>query len=137
MSVLADTGALYALVDRSDRWHAPVAQWWALHGRRVLVPAVVLPEVAYLLHTRIGPAAEEAFIRAVGDGELSLEGLEGEDLSRAADVMRRYADLSLGFVDAAVTAIAERLEATELLTTDRKHFGLVRPRHARAFTLVP
>lgn len=137
MSVLADTGALYALVDRSDRWHAPVAEWWSTHGSRVLVPVVVLPEVCYLLHTRIGPAAEEAFIRSVGDGELTLEGLESDDMPRAADVMRRYADLSLGFVDAAVTAIAERLETSELLTTDRKHFGLVRPRHVRAFTLLP
>ena len=137
MSVLADTGALYALVDRSDRWHGPVTQWWATHGDRVVVPVVVLPEVCHLLHTRIGPAAEEAFIRSVAEREFALEALEEEDLPRAADVMRRYADLSLGFVDAAVTAMAERLESRELLTTDRKHFGVVRPRHARAFALLP
>lgn len=137
MSVVADTGALYALVDRSDRWHLPVTQWWASHGSRAVVPVVVLPEVCYLLHTRIGTAAEEAFIRSVADREFVLEALDDDDLPRAADVMRRYADLGLGFVDAALTAVAERLETRELLTTDRKHFGVVRPRHARAFVLLP
>jgi hypothetical protein len=24
----ADIGALYALVDRDDRWHRPVVEWW-------------------------------------------------------------------------------------------------------------
>lgn len=137
MNVLADTGALYALVDRSDRWHRPVTEWWSAHGARVLVPVVVLPEVCYLLQTRIGPAAEEAFVRSLADREFALEPLDDDDLPRTADVMRRYADLSLGFVDAALTAVAERLETRELLTTDRRHFGLVRPRHARAFVLLP
>jgi uncharacterized protein len=137
VSVVADTGALYALVDRSDRWHHPVAEWWAAHGDRVLVPAVVIPEVCHLLGTRIGPAAEEAFVRSLSDREFTLEALEEEDMPRAADLMRRYADLPLGFVDAAVAAAAERLETRELLTTDRRHFGVVRPRHSRAFVLLP
>jgi uncharacterized protein len=103
----------------------------------VLVPTVVIPEVCHLLGTRIGPAAEEAFVRSLADPEFTLEALEEEDLPRAADLMRRYADLPLGFVDAAVAAAAERLETRELLTTDRRHFGVVRPRHSRAFVLLP
>lgn len=135
--VVADTGALYALVDASDRWHAPVVAWWGGAARSVVVPVTVLPEVADLLATRIGPAAEEAFVRSIVDGELAVEPLETDDTRRAAELMRRYADLPLGFVDATVVAVAERLGARELLTTDRRHFGVVRPRHARAFALVP
>ena len=137
MTVLADTGALYALVDADDRWHARVVEWWRGNTRPVLVPAPVLPEVTYLLGTRIGAAAEEAFVRAVADGEFTLEPLEAEDVPRAAELMRTYGDLPLGFVDAAVVATAERLGIREVLTTDRRHFGLVRPRHLRAFVLVP
>ena len=137
MIVLADTGPLYALVDASDAWHRRVLAWWEEHGATVVVPVVVLPEVTYLLQNRIGPAAEEAFVRAVADGEFTLEELEPEDVRRAADVMARYEDFPLGFVDAALVAMAERLESRELLTTDRRHFGAVRPKHARAFTLLP
>jgi hypothetical protein len=33
--------------------------------------------------------------------------------------------------------IAERLNLTTIATLDRRHFGVVRPRHAPAFQLVP
>ena len=73
LTAVADTGPIYALVDASDSWHDRVASWWAGGRRRVILPATILPEVCYLLQTRIGRAAEEAFVRAVADGELCLE----------------------------------------------------------------
>jgi predicted nucleic acid-binding protein len=45
--------------------------------------------------------------------------------------------LSLGFVDAAVVAVVERLGERKLATLDHRHFGSVRPRHADALTLLP
>jgi hypothetical protein len=43
----------------------------------------------------------------------------------------------VGIVDAAVIAIAERLNLAEVATVDRKHFSIVRPRHISAFRLLP
>ena len=137
MTVIADTGALFALVDRSDAWHGRVVAWWKENREPVVVPVSVIPEVTHLLQTRIGPAAEIAFVRAVVDGEFTTEPLEPGDVDRALNVMQRYADLPLGFVDATLVAIAERLESREILTTDRRHFGVVRPQHARGFVLSP
>lgn len=137
MIVVADTGPLFALVDADDAWHKRVTSWWKASSRNVVVPVTVLPEVAYLLAQRIGVAAEEAFIRSVADGEIALEPVELDDVGRAADLMRDYADMPLGFVDATVVAVAERLGARELLTTDRRHFAAVRPRHVRSFMLLP
>ena len=137
LTVVADTGPIYALIDASDAWHARVNDWWGSVTSDVVLPVTILAEVTYLLQTRIGPAAEEAFVRAVADAEFTIEPLEDEDLPRIADIMHAYRDLRLGFVDASVVAIAERLEAREILTTDRKHFGIVRPRHVRALTLLP
>jgi predicted nucleic acid-binding protein len=48
-----------------------------------------------------------------------------------------YLDLPLGIVDAAVVAVAERLNLTEVATIDHRHFTVVRPRHVEAFTLLP
>ncbi|HEY5085814.1 MAG TPA: hypothetical protein VII66_00520, partial [Gemmatimonadaceae bacterium] len=84
MTVIADSGPLYALVDRSNIWHERVIEWWRARPRNVVIPVSVLPEVSYLLQTRIGPAAEQAFIRAVADGEFTTEALEPEDIVRAA-----------------------------------------------------
>ncbi len=137
MIVVADTGPLYALIDRSDAWHRRVSAWWGKAAHHIVVPVTVLPEVCYLLQTRIGAAAETAFVRAVADGEFEIEPLEAADFERAASLLLEYTDLSLGFVDASVLAIAERLGARDILTTDRKHFGVVRPRHAVALTLLP
>lgn len=137
MTVVADTGALYALVDASDAWHARVVAWWRAQSSVVVVPAAVLPEVCYLLQTRIGTAAELAFVQAVAEEEFTMEWGEPEDLTRAASLIDRYADLPLGFVDATIVAVAERLETRAILTTDRRHFSVVRPRHARSFTLLP
>ena len=137
ITVVADTGPIYALVDASDNWHERVAAWWGAGRRRVILPASILPEVCYLLQTRIGTAAEAAFVRAIADGEFVIEQLEDEDFSRIADLVHAYRDLPLGFVDASIVAVAERLGTREILTTDRRHFGAVRPRHTKALTLVP
>ncbi len=136
MTTVADTGALYALIDASDAWHARVLGCWQTNPSPVVVPVTVIPELTWLLQTRIGPAAEAAFIRGVVDGEFTVKQLEAADIIRAAELLERYADLPLGFTDASIVAVAERLEVRAILTTDRRHFGVVQPRKGR-FVLVP
>jgi predicted nucleic acid-binding protein len=137
VTVVADTGPLYALLDRSDAWHDRVVAWWTTNRRDVVVPVSVIPEVTYLLHSRIGPQAEQAFVTSLADGELEIEQVTAEDLGRISHLLDQYADLELGFVDASVIAIAERLETRDILTTDVRHFSAVRPRHARSLLLSP
>ena len=135
--LLLDTGALYALADRDDRWHArTVAVLEKRAGDRV-VPITVLTEACYLLGAHLGVAAERRLIRATLDGELLLEGVILSDLERADQVLQKYSDANVGLVDATVVAIAERLGIRQVVTTDRKHFNLFRPRHCRAFELLP
>ena len=57
--------------------------------------------------------------------------------TRVADLIRTYADLPLGVVDAEVVAVAERLGTTQIATLDRRHFNVVRPVHVAAFELLP
>jgi predicted nucleic acid-binding protein len=137
VTVIADTGPLYALVDADDEWHDRVVEWWRANREPVVVPVCVLPEVCYLLHTRISQQAEAVFVRAVAEGEFVVEPLETEDITRAAMLVEKYSGLELGFVDATVIATAERLDATEVLTTDRRHFAAVRPSHVGALRLSP
>lgn len=137
MTVVADTGALYALIDASDAWHQRVTTWWGAAPRDVVIPVTVLPELTWLLATRISVEAEAAFVRALADEQFTIEPLEPEDVDRAAALLEQYRDLGLGFVDATIVAVAERLGTRDVLTTDRRHFGTVRPRHARHLTLLP
>jgi uncharacterized protein len=111
--------------------------WWTAERGDILLPVTVLPEVCYLVQRRLGVQAELRFVRAVADGEFTVAALESADVERAAELLETYQDLAIGFVDASVVAFAERLDTETVLTTDRRHFGAVRPRHAGQFRLVP
>ncbi|HEX5437345.1 MAG TPA: PIN domain-containing protein [Gemmatimonadaceae bacterium] len=82
MTAIADTGVLYALMDRDDAWHARVRSWWERTREHVLVPVTVLPEITYLLARRLGALAELEFTRAVAAGEFTVEALLDEDIAR-------------------------------------------------------
>ncbi len=101
----------------------------------LLVPVTVIPETAYLLRERLGPLAELRFAESLAAAELSVENLTRADLRRCAGLLEIY-DF-LGYVDASIVAIAERLKLRSLVTTDRRDSGRVRPKHAQAFELLP
>jgi len=135
MPLLLDTGVLYALADRDDIWHKRVAGFLRLQHEVLMVPVTVIPEAAYLLRKRLGAAAERSFAESLSAGELAMENLTSADLARCEALLGEY-DF-LGFVDASVVAVAERLKLRALLTTDRRDFHRVKPRHIRAFELLP
>lgn len=101
------------------------------------MPVLVITEVAYLLATRLGARAEVQFLGDLASGALTPLQVEPDDWLRMAELVATYNDLPLGTVDASVVAAAERLGVTTIATLDRRHFGVVRPRHARAFDIVP
>jgi predicted nucleic acid-binding protein len=136
-AILVDTGPLYAMADRDDDWHPRVVQFLKRSRDDLVVPVVVLPEAAYLLAAHLGAKAEQKLVQSIVNGEMALEELTLQDLRRALDILDRYSTARLGFVDAAVVATAERLRISRILTTDRRDFSIVRPRHCRRFELLP
>ena len=135
MPLLCDTGIVYALADRRDAWHARVREYLEAHPDTLLLPVTILAEVAYLLRERIGADAEASFARSLAGGEMAIEQVGARDCIRAAELMTAYH--WIGLVDATVVAVAERLRVPAIATTDRRHFGAVRPAHTQSFTLLP
>lgn len=78
-----------------------------------------------------------ALLKDITDGAYLIEELRPEDYDRIRRVCHQYADADVGFVDAAVLAVVERMNETKLATLDRRHFGLLRPRHVDALKLLP
>ena len=137
VAILVDTGALYALADETDRWHQPVKAFLERHPDPLILPVTVLPETCYLLNVYLGQEAERRFVASAARGELILEAVTPADLRRCLELLETYADANIGFVDASLVAIAERLNVRRLLTTDRRDFSLIRPRHCPALELLP
>jgi predicted nucleic acid-binding protein len=102
---------------------------------RPVVPALVVAEATCFVGRRLGPAAEAAFLS--GLAVLDVEGPDGADFARMAELVEQYADFPLGGTDASVIALAERLDAPLVVTLDRRHFAAVKPRHREAFELLP
>jgi predicted nucleic acid-binding protein len=125
------------MMDRDDAWHDRVVAFLDTSQSELVVPVTVLPEVCYLISTHLGPEAEIQFLQSIHRQELTVEFLKKEDLRRAVEIMAKYADHALGLVDASVVAVAERLKIRDILTTDRRDFSLVRPRHCTRFDLKP
>lgn len=135
--VLIDTGIIYALADRSDAWHLRARTFVENFKGALIIPATVIPEACYLLHTHLSPQAETAFVTSIVKRALRLEQVNEEDMSRAVEVMNSYKDLMMGLVDASIVAVAERLNISTVMTTDRRHFSVIQPKHCTAFTLLP
>jgi uncharacterized protein len=126
-----------ATFDRDDPAHeACVELLSTVRGSRV-VPAPVLVEFDHLAARELDRRAVTALIDEVRDGSYRIEDLTGSDYQRVGDLLRTYADLRVGFVDAAVLAIVERLREPKLATLDHRHFAVMRPRHVDALELLP
>jgi predicted nucleic acid-binding protein len=135
--LVVDAGPLVAATATRDRNHTRCVELLSDAPRPLVVPELVVTEVAYFLLDRLGPQAERAFARSIADGELLVEPVALAEWGRIDELLGTYSDLLLGMVDASVVAACERLGQTTLATLDRRHFGAVRPRHVAAFTLVP
>lgn len=127
-----DTSGMLALLNRKDP-HADEAKAALLADPGpYYIPTATLCELSHFTERRSGPGLElvladiqnGAFVMDCGD----------EDLRRVRELLARYADLRLGFTDAAVIACAERNRG-KVLTFDRRDFDVI-AREGR-ITIVP
>jgi len=121
--ITLDTSAILALLDRRDPYHSRAAA--ALQAERApfLVPVPIQAEVTYFIEHRLGDRVLDAYLGDLEAGTFSLDcGLD--DLPVVRHLVRRYADLPLGFADAAVIACGER-NGGRIMTLDRRDFDVV------------
>lgn len=121
--ITLDTSGLFALLNRRDPAHAKVRRALLSDPGPYLVPAGILGEITYLLERRYGVRTLDTFLADLENGTFRLE-CGDDDLRRVRVLVDRYADLPLGFADAAVIACAER-SGGAVLTLDRRDFGVV------------
>ena len=117
--IVADTGAIIALVDADDRHHSALLELYEKDPDAWILPWAILPEVDYLVGKFIGIQAQEAFLSDLSQGLYRVEWGEPIDLRRANELALRYRDLKLGLVDAVVMAVTERTKADTIATVER------------------
>jgi hypothetical protein len=123
--IVADTGAIVALVDADDRHHAALRRLFEKDADSWVLPWAILPEVDYLLGAHVGARAQERFAGDLASGAWAIEWGDPADLVRGEEISRRHRGLRLGLVDSVVMAVAERRRADAIATLDLRHFGAV------------
>jgi uncharacterized protein len=120
--ITLDTSALFALINRRDPDHGRVKEQFMEERSPYIIPCGIMSEIAYLVERRL-PRALDAFLADVDGGAFTID-CGDEDLARVRELVSRYADLDLGYADAAVIACAER-HGGRVLTLDQRDFGVV------------
>lgn len=121
--ITLDTSALVILLNRIDQRHERTVEALRTARPPYLIPIAILAEVAYVVEARLGPRVMDAFLHDLELGAFTLDAGEG-NLPRIRELTLRYADLPLGFSDAAVIACAERNRGL-VLTVDERDFRVV------------
>lgn len=137
MDLVADTGPLYAIFDAKDRHHERVRSVFESYRGSIVVPLPVVTEVDYFLSRYLGSQAALDFVESLSTGAFEVDHLEPGDLRRCHELMGRYDDLGLGFVDASVMVVAERRRTREILTVDERDFRAVGRHDHGTFVLYP
>jgi predicted nucleic acid-binding protein len=135
--LVLDTGPLLAALDGADPDHAQCAALIVEADEDLVVPVLVLAELDYWCHRRLGAEVWIAFLDDVLAGAYRTEALSSADLKRCRALQATYLDLRLGITDASVIALVERLGEPKVATLDHRHFGVVRPSHVEALRLLP
>ena len=137
MALVLDTGPLYATLDRNDAQYRRCLDLLQDTTEPLVIPAPVLVELDWLVHTRLHPGVFLPLLDDIIAGAYRVEELQPQDYRRIREIYDRYTDSDVGFVDAAVLAIVERLNEPKLATLDHRHFQMLRPRHVDGLRLLP
>lgn len=121
--ITLDTSTRFALLNRRDPAHAVAVETLDSDPGPYLAPSATLGEIAFLVEERLGLGVLDLLLADLESGARTLDCGEA-DLGRARHLVQRYADLSLGFVDAAVITCAER-NGGRVLTFDIRDFSVV------------
>jgi hypothetical protein len=132
---VVDTGPLYAVADADDDEHVRCLDVLQRADLDLIVPALVIAEATYLIGSRLGAAAEAAFLRGLATFE--VESPQAEDWPAIGSMVERYADFPLGGTDASVAVLADRLGTDFIVTLDARHFSVIRSRQGQPYRLLP
>jgi predicted nucleic acid-binding protein len=124
--ILVDTGPLVALFDHRDAAHERCTRVLKSLREPLKTTIPVLTEAFYML----GPASRESdrlrdFIERRG---LSLWFFDNGSVTRAFELMERYADHPMDLADASLVVAAESLGTRKVFTVDRRDFETYRVR---------
>lgn len=135
--VLVDSSFLFALFYPKEKLHPIVDKIAKSFAGRLVLPYVVLTEVAYLFNRVGGVPAVVSFLDKLNNTHFIYETLTSQDFLRIRQIMNMYRDAKFDFVDCCLMALAERYQISIVCTLDQRDFAIFRPTHLDHLELLP
>ena len=134
-SILLDTGAFVALLDKSESRHVSCLEFYRDFRGGVFTTEPVLTETLYL----VGPTvkAQRKCFDFILKGGATLVPQSPASLSRAIALMEKYHDIPMDFADATLVAFGEETGIDEVFTLDLRGFHVYRLPGKKAFKIRP
>ena len=134
-NALVDTGAILALLDRSDRWHQICTKTF----RDLRLPLVTSQAVLTELFHLVGDSRKEmeATWKFLRSGAVLLRTIEDSELAEIRELMSRYWDRPMDFADATLVHLAKRESLSTVFSVDRGDFETYRIDGRRRFRVLP
>jgi predicted nucleic acid-binding protein len=133
--LLLDTGGLVSLLDRSQSYHAEFARFFQSWKGPVVSTEAVLTEASHLL-ARV-PDGPRACCDFFLEGGAVLVPSSPLSLRRCRELVDLYHDLPMDYADATLVTLAEELDTSRILTTDRRDFSVYRIHGRKKFRIEP
>ena len=130
---LIDTGAILALIDRNDRWHAACHDAYGSLRLPLATSAAVLTELFHMTE-RHEVSAAWRFVRS---DVVTVLPIGDDDMPALEHLMRTYADRPMDFADASLVHLARREALSTVFTIDHDDFETYRIDGRRRFRIVP
>ena len=132
---LADTGALLAYLDRSDRWHAPCRAALAELRLPLVTSLAVLTELFHLVGDN--PREVDAAWGFVRSGAVTVLPISDAELPELESLMHRYRDRPMDLADATLVHLAGRESISTVFTVDNDDFETYRIGGRKRFRTLP
>lgn len=123
-NALIDTGAILALLDRTERWHRICVDAFEQLRLPLATSEAVLTELFHLVGD--SPQEMESAWRLVRSGAIVLAAIEDSELSQIQALMSRYSDRPMDFADATLVYLAKREALSTIFTVDHADFNTYR-----------
>ncbi|MEZ4668126.1 MAG: PIN domain-containing protein [Anaerolineae bacterium] len=136
LDAIADTSFVVGMAMATESKHADCLSVYR-EFRHIGLPEAAYAEIAFMLTREGGTAATARFFGNLSTSKFRAIRLEAVDYFRIGELLGKYNDSHIDFVDIVIVALAERLRVKRILTLDQRDFQIIRPAHIDYFELLP
>lgn len=109
MRTIVDTGAIFAMLDRKDWWHAEASRVFAALPMPLYTCEAVITETCFLLHSE--GIESGGVLGLVDDGIVEIDFKLSEEVRAINTLMKKYESVPMSLADACLVRMSEMYDA--------------------------